>query len=149
VSAVRHRRITEVVLHPRPSVALAAIQWNDVAGRQLRRTWMAHWRQQTVTLTALPASLSPPADPEWNYIVALSTRWYRSSLYFCATYCCPGPNALSPTFEERFARMEFAGAGHFHLAFMRYTGAWIVLSHDLPLDDCLTAIRDDPWFQMA
>jgi len=63
VSAVRHRRITGVVLHPRPATAEAAIWWNDVAGRQLRRSWMAHWRQQTVTLAALPASLSPPARP--------------------------------------------------------------------------------------
>jgi hypothetical protein len=91
----------------------------------------------------------PPAEPQWNYVVALSTRWYRSSLYFCATYCCPGPNALSPSFEQRFARMEFAGDNRFHLAFMRYTGAWVVLYHDLPLDACLTAIRDDPWFQIA
>jgi hypothetical protein len=63
VSAVRHRRITEVILHPRPATAEAAIRWNDVPGRQLRRSWMAHWRQQTVTLAALPASLSPPARP--------------------------------------------------------------------------------------
>jgi len=91
----------------------------------------------------------PPSEPQWNYIVGLLTRWYRSSLYFCATYCCPGPNALSPSFEQRFARMEFAGSNRFHLAFMRYTGAWVVLYHDLPLDECLTAIRDDPWFQMA
>jgi hypothetical protein len=91
----------------------------------------------------------PPAESQWNYIVALSTRWYRSSLYFCATYCCPGPHALSPSFEQRFARMEFAGDNRFHLAFMRYTGAWVVLYHDLSLDECLTAIRDDSWFQMA
>jgi hypothetical protein len=63
VSAVRHRRITKVVLHPRPSVAQAAIRWDDVAGRQVRRSWMAHWRQQTVTLATLPASQSPPARP--------------------------------------------------------------------------------------
>lgn len=63
VSAVRHRRISQVMVHPRPAVAEAAIWWNDVSGRQLRRAWMAHWRQQTVTLAALPASLSPPARP--------------------------------------------------------------------------------------
>ncbi len=63
VSAVRHRRITGIVLHPRPSVSAAAIRWSDVAGRQLRRSWMAHWRQQTVTVASLPASLSPPAQP--------------------------------------------------------------------------------------
>jgi hypothetical protein len=63
VSAVRHRRISQVIVHPRPAVADAAIWWNDVAGRQLRRSWMTHWRQQTVTLGALPASLSPPVRP--------------------------------------------------------------------------------------
>jgi hypothetical protein len=63
VSAVRHWRISGVVLHPRPLVAEAAIQWNDVAGRQVRRSWMAHWRQQTVTVASLPASLSPPERP--------------------------------------------------------------------------------------
>lgn len=63
VSAVRHRRISGVVLHPRPLVSGAAIWWNDVAGRHLRRSWMAHWRQQTVTVTALPANLSPPERP--------------------------------------------------------------------------------------
>jgi hypothetical protein len=31
---------------------------------------------------------------------------------------------------------------------MRYTGAWVVVYEDLPLEECLTAIRDDPWFQM-
>jgi hypothetical protein len=63
VSAVRRRQIGGVVLHPRPASAEAVIRWNDVAGRQLRRSWMAHWRQQTVTVTSLPASLSPPDRP--------------------------------------------------------------------------------------
>ncbi|MGO8949916.1 MAG: hypothetical protein ACLQUY_20120 [Ktedonobacterales bacterium] len=63
VSAVRHRRITQVIVHPRPATAEAAIWWKDVAGRQLRRSWMTHWRQQTVTVASWPASLSPPARP--------------------------------------------------------------------------------------
>jgi hypothetical protein len=63
VSAVRRQQVTGVVLHPRPPVAKAAIQWNDIAGRQLRRAWMAHWRQQTVTVATLPAGLSPPSRP--------------------------------------------------------------------------------------
>jgi hypothetical protein len=68
----------------------------------------------------------PPSNPHLNYIVGLSTRWYRSCLYFCATYCCPGPNALSPSFEQRFARMEFAGENRFHLAYMRHIGACVI-----------------------
>ncbi len=63
VSAVRHERIAGIVTHPRPVADPAAIWWNDVSGRELRRSWMAHWRKQTVTLAALPASLSPPTRP--------------------------------------------------------------------------------------
>ena len=111
---------------------------------------VTRWAQDLVETVLTSRYVREPfAEPQWNYIVGLSTRWYRSSLYFCATYSCPGPNALSPSFEQRFARMEFAGQTRFHLAFMRYTGAWVVLYHDLPLYDCLTDIRDDPWFQMA
>jgi hypothetical protein len=63
VSAVRHRRIGGIVTHPRPVADQAAMRWNDVAGRHLRRSWMAHWQKQTVTVAALPARLAPPAQP--------------------------------------------------------------------------------------
>ena len=89
----------------------------------------------------------PPAEPRWNYKIDIYTTWFRSYLYFCATYACPGPNALSPTFETRFARMEYAGDEHFHLAFMRYTGEWIEVYRDFTADQALAAIRDDPYFR--
>jgi hypothetical protein len=63
VSAVGHRHVTAVVLHPRPGVAAAAVRWNAGAGRQVRRTWMAQWRQPTVTVAAMPPIRSPPARP--------------------------------------------------------------------------------------
>lgn len=90
----------------------------------------------------------PPPEPQWNYIIDVGTRWYHSALYFTATYCCPGPNALVPSFEHRFARMQFAGQNRFHLAFMRHNGEWVGLYQGLSLDEGLQAIRDDPFFQM-
>ena len=47
----------------------------------------------------------PPKDERWNYIIDLFAKWHRSFFYFCSTYACPGPDALPPTFESRFARM--------------------------------------------
>jgi hypothetical protein len=88
----------------------------------------------------------PPAEPKWNYKIDVYTTWYRSYLYFCATYACPGPNALSPTFEHRFARLEYAGDERFHLAFMRHTGEWVEIYRDFSADEALAAIRDDPFF---
>jgi hypothetical protein len=43
--------------------------------------------------------------------------------------------------------MEYAGDGKFALAFQRHTGQWIELYDALSVDECLKAIRDDPWFQ--
>lgn len=89
----------------------------------------------------------PPEDERFNYIADIHTKWYRNYFYFCATYACPGPNALSPFFETKFARMEYVGGkGRFNLSFMRSTGEWIELHHNLSLEECLAAIRDEPHF---
>jgi hypothetical protein len=50
----------------RKPVLLGSIRWVDVAGRSLRRGWIAHWRRQHVEVFALadiPKSVSPPSRP--------------------------------------------------------------------------------------
>ncbi|MEX1021295.1 MAG: hypothetical protein WDZ49_16660 [Litorilinea sp.] len=93
-----------------------------------------------------PRYVSPPENPQFNYIEELGTKWYRSSFYFCAQYRSAGPYALGGQFETRFARMKYTGAGLFALAFMRYTGEWVEVYAGLTLDACLASIRDDGWF---
>lgn len=89
-------------------------------------------------------------DESFNYITDIAAKWYRNYFYFIATYACPGPNALSPTFEHRFARLEPLRNGAFALYAMRHTGKeWVGVLDDLSVDDCMNAIRDDPWFQLA
>ena len=88
----------------------------------------------------------PPTNPRFNYLVAISSKWWRHYFYFTATYTVPGPNALVPSFEDPFARLEYVGGDRFHLAFHRHTGEWITVYRDLPLADCLTSIATDPWF---
>jgi len=89
----------------------------------------------------------PPKEPRFNYIIDLWAKWYRSYFYFGATYASPGPRAISPTFETKFARMEYLGARSFALSYMRHTGKWFELFPDLTLDECLDAVRDDLHFQ--
>ena len=88
----------------------------------------------------------PPEDPQFNYIEAITTKWYRSYFYFYAVYRSAGPYALGGTFEAKFARLTYIGGEHFNLAAMRYTEEWIEIFPDLTLDECLEAVRDDPWF---
>jgi len=89
----------------------------------------------------------PPKDPEQNYLIDIWTKWFRSYFYFCATYASPSPHAFSPTFELRFARMEYTGNGIFNMAYMRHTGQWWPLHFGFSIDECLAAIRDEPHFR--
>jgi len=88
----------------------------------------------------------PPKNPRFNYLVDIFTKWYQSYFYFCATHACPHPDAISPNFETRFARMQYLGNRKFNLAYMRYTGQWNEIYSDLTMDGCLSAISDDPHF---
>jgi hypothetical protein len=94
-----------------------------------------------------PAHIKPPPeDPQFNYLIDIWTKWYRGYFYFCGTYASPGPNAFSPTFEIRFARMEYVGNSRFNLAYMRHTEQWLELYQALSIDDCLASVRDEPFF---
>jgi hypothetical protein len=94
-----------------------------------------------------PKHVQPPKqDEQFNYIIDIGTKWYRNHFYFVSTYACPGPNAISPTFESKFARMEHLGNGNFALYFMRHTGEWVGLYDGLSVDECMKAIQNDPWF---
>jgi hypothetical protein len=88
----------------------------------------------------------PPKGKQLNYLVDITTKWLGSKCYFISIYRSPGPHVVSPTFETKFARLEYIGEGKFALSFMRHTGQWVVLYEALSVDECLKAIKDDPWF---
>ncbi|TAK36085.1 MAG: hypothetical protein EPO21_03775 [Chloroflexota bacterium] len=89
----------------------------------------------------------PPPGYQFNYIVELYSRWFRSYFYLCAKYACPGPTALAPFFETRFTRLEYVGEKRFNLAFMRHTGQWVETERGLTIDQCLKSIREDSFYQ--
>ena len=93
--------------------------------------------------------LPPETDQQSNYITDFGAKWYRGYFYFFWTYACPGPDAISPTFEWMFARMEPLRDGTFALYAMRYTGKeWVGVLDALSVEECMTAIQDDEWFAM-
>jgi len=107
---------------------------------------------ELVNAVLKPAHIKPPRkNTRWNYIVDLYTKWHRSYFYFCAKYASPGPNALSPFFDVGFARLEYVGGlgrqSRFNMAYMRHTGKWFEIRHDLSLDQCLAEIKDGGPFQ--
>ena len=87
-----------------------------------------------------------PEHPEWNYVTDIIGRWHRGFFYFVSVYACPGPEALSPTFEAPFTRIRHVAGGRFDLAYMRHTDQWWELHHGLTLDETFTAIREQMHF---
>jgi hypothetical protein len=88
----------------------------------------------------------PPQGRQLNYITDITTKWLGSKCYFISIYHSLGPHAISPTFETKFARMEYVGNAKFALSFMRHTGQWVELYDAVSVDDCMKAIQGDPWF---
>lgn len=96
-----------------------------------------------------PTYIKPhDANEQFNYITNVYGKWYHNYFYFCTWYRHPGPEPddQAPGFEAKFARMEYVGGNRFNLSFMRHTGQWIELYYDQSLDECLTAIKEDPFF---
>src|SRR5579875_2905863 len=57
----------------------------------------------------------PPKSKQLSYLVDITIKWHGSKCYFISIYRSPGPHAVSPTFETKFARMEYVGNGKFAL----------------------------------
>jgi hypothetical protein len=89
-----------------------------------------------------PAYIKPPPEKaRWNYPIDISTKWHRSFFYFGSTWASPGPDAISPTFEVGFARLEYIGDRRFNLAYFRHTDEWLQIASGLTLNACLKMIE--------
>ena len=94
-----------------------------------------------------PKYIEPPDDNSTlNYVVDIFSKWHGRFFYFTSKYKCPGPNAISPFFDNNFARLEFIGNSRFNLAYMRHTGQWNEVGFDLSLKECFDAIENWPHF---
>lgn len=83
-----------------------------------------------------------PTSNDFNYIVDINTKWLRGNLYFYSTYCCPGPNAMFPSFETNFARLKHVGGGHFDIACMWHTNKWLEMGSNFTVNECMDAIKN-------
>ena len=66
--------------------------------------------------------------------------------YFCSKYNSPGSTAFSPSFEMKFARLEYVCDNNFKLAYMRHTEQCFEIYDGLSLEKCLEVIENDPSF---
>jgi hypothetical protein len=83
----------------------------------------------------------PPTDNDFNYIADIYSRWYRNYFYFIAQYNCPSPEALAPSFESKYVRLEYVDENKFNLAYMRYNNQWCETHHERPMMECLNLVK--------
>ena len=88
----------------------------------------------------------PPTEPRFNYITDIFTKWRGRFFYFIGKYACPGPNALTPSLEIGFGRLEYTREGRFNLAYFRHTGQWWEIYSDLLLEEALDLVRQGAHF---
>jgi len=88
----------------------------------------------------------PPKDNDFNYVVDIYTKWRLNCFYFIAKYRCPGPNAVSLFFEDKFARIEYVDKDKFNLSYMRHTEQWFEIFTEISLKECIEAIKEMPHF---
>jgi hypothetical protein len=102
---------------------------------------------ELVKTVLIPQYVKPPPEGyQFNYIVDIYTKWYRNYFYFCSTYHTAGPHAMAPSFEDKFARLEYVSAERFNLAYMRHTGQWHEIAQGISLDEALEMIREGGLF---
>lgn len=89
----------------------------------------------------------PPTDNDFNYRVDIYSKWYRNYFYLCSTFNCPSPRAISPSFESKFARLEYIGSDCFNVVYMRHTEQWWEILQNLTLEECLQEFRTNPVLQ--
>ena len=89
----------------------------------------------------------PPANENLNYIVDIFSKWHGRYLYICSKYACPSPNVISPFFENGFVRFECISEERYNLSYMRHTEQWQPIEFNLSLEECLIAIKTNPFFQ--
>jgi len=85
-------------------------------------------------------------NESFNYIIDLYSKWYRNYFYFCAKYASPSANSISPTFETKFARMEYIGKNSFNISYMRHTNKWFEIYSKIEINEALRIITEDPHF---
>ncbi len=88
----------------------------------------------------------PPENSDSNYISDIYSKWHQHYFYFCTKYIVRGENAIRPSFDDKFARMEYLENGNYNLAYFRHTRQWFDCSTDISADECFREILDFPAF---
>lgn len=87
-----------------------------------------------------------PDNIDRNYIIDITSKWFRNYYYFVATYKAEYPEAICDKFDIKFARIEYSDGDTYNLSYMRHTEKWQEVYQNLSFKECLDIIENDVIF---
>jgi hypothetical protein len=78
-----------------------------------------------------------------NYPVAIFGRWRGEKYSFVVRFRSGFPENAGEEFDAPFARLDHYN-GRFAVMWFRHTGRWWCLRSELPLEEALAMVADDP-----
>ena len=130
-----------------PKVWLATNRSKKATPSAATKATLSAKAQQLLDQDLIPRYVQTmPPDHDFNDVAALHSKWRGNSFYFGATYHCPSPHAIAPSFETKFARMEYVSNDSYNLSYMRHTEKWFEIVFDLTMNECLTEIKGNSIF---
>jgi len=86
-------------------------------------------------------------NKEYNYLIDIYSKWYRSYFYLCQKYKSEQPDRLKDEFEAKFVRLTFLGNDKFDFSYFRHIGSWHLVAEDMTMEQCKEMILSNPNFQ--
>ncbi|MBL0319342.1 MAG: hypothetical protein IPP74_08660 [Alphaproteobacteria bacterium] len=102
-----------------------------------------------IETTLKPRYFSEKPFDEARRLVNIYAKWHQQHfVHFLAEFHDTRPNVIQEHYSDPFARMAYMGDERFNLAYMRHTGQWWDKYQNIPLKDCLDAIKNDDFFMI-
>ena len=97
---------------------------------------------ETFIRDVLKPRFLPEIQPtQWNYVIDIRGAWAGGRYRFIQRYRCGRPENAGEEFDAPFVRIERVAPDRFDIHWMRHTGKWWPLFHDLTLVEALHTIE--------
>lgn len=82
---------------------------------------------------------------QFNYPIEVFPEWRGRYFYLCTKYRTPRGRPAGD-FVVRATRLQYAGGGRFHLAYLRHTNRWCEVYSGLTVSECFETIEQEEVF---
>ena len=128
-------------------------QWVYTGGSKPRK--VPHGEKAAITTACerliadvlLPRYLPRIEPTPYNYPVGIRGSWHANKYRFQTEYRCGAPDSMIEGFEHPFARIDWVSKDRYDLSWMRHNDKWVRMYGPITLDEALSAMANESFFQ--